>query len=479
MIFSMQENISKREAKFLSEEKFDKVLGKKDILAIGFGAMIGWGWVILAGEWILRAGSLGSMLAFALGGIMIVFVGLTYAELTSAIPETGGAHVFSHRAYGKNVSYICTWSLILSYVGVVAFEAVAFPTVVQYVFPNFLKGYMYTVAGFDVYASWVAVGVAMSLLIMFINLRGAKSAAQLQNILTVIIVGIGLALMAASAVKGDISKMEPLFIDGMGGVFSVAIMTPFMFVGFDVIPQAAEEINVPYKEIGKIMVISIAMAAVWYILVIFAVSVSLTHGEMKESVLVTADAMKKVYGNSALAANILVLGGLAGIVTSWNSFFIGGSRAIYSMAHSKMLPKSLGELHPVRKTPTMPILLIGIASLVAPFFGRATLVWLTNAGGFAIVIAYFIVGMSFVKLRKTEPDLPRPYKVSSKFVGYMAILTSGLMATLYLPGMPSGLILPEWIIVITWIVLGIIFYIQAKKTYPDFGERASRVQSEQ
>ena len=179
----------------MSDQNFEKVLGKKDVLAIGFGAMIGWGWVILAGEWILRAGSLGAMLAFGLGGIMVVFVGLTYAELTAAIPETGGTHIFGHRAFGANISYICTWSLILSYVGVVAFEAVAFPTVVQYIFPNFLKGYIYTVAGFDVYASWVAVGVGMSAVIMYTNLRGTKSAANLQNVLTVIILAIGLLVI--------------------------------------------------------------------------------------------------------------------------------------------------------------------------------------------------------------------------------------------------------------------------------------------
>lgn len=455
----------------LSDQKFERVLGKKDVLAIGFGAMIGWGWVILAGEWILRAGSLGAMLAFVIGGIMIIFVGQVYAELTSAIPETGGEHVFSYRAFGKNVSYICTWTLILSYAGVAAFEAVALPTVIQYIFPNFLKGYMYTIAGFDVYASWVAVGVIAALLITYINLKGIKAAANLQNILSFSIITIGLALMAAAGVNGDVSRMEPLFVDGFKGVLSVAIMTPFMFVGFDVIPQASEEINMPYKELGKIMIVSIIMAAAFYIFIIFAIAVSLTEGEMSESVLVTADAMKRVFGDSTLAGNILVLGGVAGIITSWNSFFIGGSRAIYAMAQSKMLPKSLGMLHPERKTPTIPILMIGAISAIAPFFGRAALVWLTNAGGFAIVLAYIIVSMSFVRLRKIEPDLPRPYKVSNIAVGYLAVATSTLMGILYLPGMPSGLILPEWIIILSWTALGVAFYIKAKKTFPDFGER--------
>ena len=102
------------------------------------------------------------------------------------------------------------------------------------------------------------------------------------------------------------------------------------------------------------------------------------------------------------------------------------------------------------------------------------LVWLTDAGGFAIVIAYFIVGLSFIKLRKSEPDLERPYKVKSVLFGYAAVITSGAMGILYLPGMPSGLIFSEWILVGIWTVLGIAFYARAKAAYPDFGERASR-----
>ena len=171
--------------------KFERVLSKKDIFAIAFGAMIGWGWVVMAGDWIKGAGTIGAIIAFIIGGIMVLFVGLTYAELTAAMPQCGGEHVFSLRALGKTGSFICTWAIILGYVGVVAFEACAFPTVIQYIYPEFLKGYMYTIAGFDIYASWVAVGVVASIVITIINFFGAKSAAKLQTILTVAIAAIG------------------------------------------------------------------------------------------------------------------------------------------------------------------------------------------------------------------------------------------------------------------------------------------------
>lgn len=455
----------------MEESKFERVLSKKDIFAIAFGAMIGWGWVVMAGEWIKGAGTIGAILSFIIGGIMVLFVGLTYAELTAAMPQCGGEHVFSLRALGKTGSFICTWAIILGYVGVVAFEACAFPTVIQYIYPNFLKGYMYTIAGFDVYASWVAVGVIASIVIMVINLFGAKSAAKLQTILTIGIAAIGIALVAGSAFSGNVENAKPLFNSGVGGILTVAVMTPFMFVGFDVIPQAAEEINVPFKKIGGIMILSIVMAIVWYIMIIIAVSLVMTKAELDASSLVTADAMKNAFFNSATAAKVVIIGGMTGIVTSWNSFFIGGSRAIYSLAESKMLPGFLAKLHPKYKTPTNAILLIGIISIIAPFFGRVMMVWLVDAGSFAVVIAYVLVSASFLVLRFKEPNMPRPYKVrAGKLVGVIALVLSGLMGMLYFPGMPSGLIKEELIIVGAWTVLGIAFYAVAKAKYPDFGE---------
>ena len=141
------------------KSEFDKVFSSWDILVIAFGAMIGWGWVVSSGGWIESGGVLGAALGFVIGGIMIFFIGLTYAELTAAMPQCGGEHVFSHRAMGATGSFVCTWAIILGYVSVACFEACAFPTIISYLWPGFLKGYMYTVAGFDIYASWVFVAV--------------------------------------------------------------------------------------------------------------------------------------------------------------------------------------------------------------------------------------------------------------------------------------------------------------------------------
>ncbi|AGL03828.1 APC family permease [Desulfoscipio gibsoniae] len=443
-----------------------KVLGRSDVLFLAFGAMIGWGWVVLAGSWVHSAGSLGAMLAFLLGGILVVFVGLTYSELTAAMPLVGGEQVFCYRAMGATASFIGTWAILLGYISVVAFEAVALPTVVEYLFPNYMQGYLWTIAGWDVYASWVAVGVVGSILVMILNYIGIKVAAFLQTVFTIGIALVGLLLITGSLFNGATANMQPLWVGGFKGIFAVLLMTPLMFVGFNVIPQAAEEINLPYKAIGKVLILSVFMAAAWYILVIFGVSRAMTAEQMGGASLVTADAMAVLFGGS-WASKLLIVGGICGIITSWNGFYIGASRAIYAMAQARMLPAFLGKLHPKYKTPYNAILLIGISTTFAPFFGRSMLVWLVDAGGLGIMLAYAMVALSFVILRKKEPHMVRPFKVSSGgFVGYAAVILSAIFIILCLPGSPTALIWPyEWAIVAIWSFLGLGLYFWARSSY--------------
>lgn len=472
------------------KSEFDKVLGAWDILVIAFGAMIGWGWVVSSGSWIQKGGVVGASIAFAIGGVMIFFIGLTYAELTAAMPQCGGEHVFSYKAMGPNGSFICTWAIILGYVSVTCFEACAFPTIITYLWPGFLKGYMYSVAGFDIYASWVAVAVIVAFLITLINVLGAKTAAVLQTVLTCIIGGAGILLIVASVINGDSSNLQgQMFVGESTGtmfqnIIKVAVVTPFFFIGFDVIPQAAEEINVPLKKTGKMMILSVVLAVVFYSCVILAVGYVLNPSEILSSEagtgLVTADAMAKAFG-TAVMAKVIIVGGMCGIITSWNSFMIGGSRALYSMAESYMIPPMFAKLHPQHKTPINALFLIGALTMLAPFAGRGMMVWICDAGNFGCCLAYCMVSLSFLILRKKEPDMPRPYRVPAyKFVGTMAVLMSGCMVLVYcIPGSGGTLVWQEWLMVGGWSLLGVVFFAVCKFKYKEkFGSLIELISDE-
>lgn len=444
----------------MSNHRFQRVLSAKDAIALAFGAMIGWGWVVLTGDWIATAGSLGAVFAFAGGGVMVILIGLTYAELASAMPQVGGEHVYTHRALGARASFVCTWAIILGYVSVVAFEAVALPTVLEHLFPAYKVGLLWNVAGGEVYASWVLVGSCGAVLMTWLNIRGVRASALLQKTITAFILIAGLLLVAGAFKNGSPGNMEPLFVDGYKGLLMVLIMTPFMFVGFDVIPQAAEEIDLPFKQIGTMLVAAVVMAVAWYVLMILAVTVALSYEELLTSKLSTADAMSVAFANSA-AGKALVFVGIGGIVTSWNAFLVGGSRAVYALSKAGMLPAFLARLHPTYGTPVNAIVMIGALSFVAPLFGRNALVWLVNAGGLGIVLAYILVAISFLVLRRREPDMERPFKVQGGVVvGYAALALSLAIGLLYMPGSPSALSWPyEWLIVLTWSFLGVVLFL--------------------
>lgn len=462
--------------------ELNKVLNTGDVLVTAFGAMIGWGWVVSSGGWIQASGVLGTMIAFLIGGIMIYFVGLAYAELTTAMPESGGAKVFSQKAFGSLGSFICTWAIVLSYTGVVCFEACSLPTIIQYIFPGFLKGYLYTVAGFDIYLTWLVVAMIFAIIITFINIKGVKAAAMLQKILTITIAVVGIILVVVSTINGDPSNLNGQMFVGenqesvVKNILSVAMVAPFFLFGFDVIPQAAEEINVPLKKLGKLLVFSIGLAVAFYGLVVLAVGYGMSSIEVEQSIagtgLVTADAMEKLF-NSTVMAKILIIGGMCGIVTSWNSFMIGGSRALMAMADSYMIPHVFSRTHSKYKTPYLALVLIGAISVVSLFFGRVMLIWISDSASFACCISYCIVSMAFVKLRKKEPDMKRPYKVKNyKVIGLFAVGMSGFMSIMYLvPGTECTLTVQEMMIAGGWALIGSVFAIGCKIKYKEkFGK---------
>src|SRR6185312_2446461 len=141
-----------------------KALGSWDTLAIGFGAMIGFGWVVLTGGWLESAGTMGAVLAFAAGGVIMALVGLTYSELVAAMPLAGGEHNYVIRGMGARWSFFYESATTGGYITIVAFEAVALPRTALYLFPGLKSIKLWEIAGSEVYLSWALVGAGAALI---------------------------------------------------------------------------------------------------------------------------------------------------------------------------------------------------------------------------------------------------------------------------------------------------------------------------
>ncbi|GAA1946961.1 APC family permease [Brevibacterium antiquum] len=442
---------------------FVKALGTVDALFIGFGAMIGFGWVVLTGEWLSGAGTMGAILAFVVGGIIMCFVGTVYSEMVAAMPHAGGEHNYLIRAMGPRVSLFGSWAITGGYISVVMFEAVAVPKTALYLFPNLEHIKLWTIADSDVYLTWALVGTVTAIIIAWINIRGVKLASLVQTFVVSFLIIVAFLLLAGGLTGGEAANAEPLFTGGGAGFIAVVAVVPFLFVGFDVIPQSAEEIKLPPAKIGKLVVVSVFMAIAFYVIIIWMTSLAMPASELATHDLVTADALATMF-NSVFWGKLVIAGGLAGIITSWNAFLMGSSRLMWAMAVAGMIPAWFGKLHPKYRTPVNSIIFIGILSALAPFLGSAALGWIVDAGSPAIVIAYFLVSVGFIILRKREPAMGRPLRIGGQGNGGMvigvisAVLTLALFI-LYLPITPfsAQLAWQSWAMFGLWLAVGIFF----------------------
>lgn len=449
-------------------QELQKSLNMKDVLALAFGTMIGWGWIMLAGSWVGNGGTLGAIIAFLLGGVMAIFVGLTYAELTPALPLAGGELVFSYRAMGYNASWFTGWMITLAYLGVAAWEGPALSNALGFLFGNALPdlGVLYELQGSQVTGMFLLIGIVGAIVMTVLNLAGAKSSAIFQTTATVAMAIGGIAFFVSGVATGEVENLKPMFTDGQGLV-AVILAVPAMFVGFDVIPQAAEEMNMPLNKIGKVMIIAIVMAATWYIIMILGTAMS-TPGDVLAGYVNDPDCVPVAncfaYAlGSPVWGKLMICAAMCGILTSWNGFIVGASRVIFSMARAHMLPGIFAKVNK-KGVPVAAILLVGIVTILSPLLGKSALVWFVDAAAFGTVVAYFMVSLSFLILRKKEPDLARPFKVNAGIVvGILAVGVALFMATLYLPlYSPAPLLGIEWALVGGWIVLGIILFIANK-----------------
>lgn len=445
----------------LTKGQLERTFEKKDIFALAFGTMVGWGWIMLSGKWASDAGFLGAILAYIIGAIMCVFVGLVYAELTSAIPYTGGCVVYAYKSMGYWPAIFVGLASAFSYIGVASWEGPAFVMALDYIVPIKKVGKLWTIQGCDVYISTVLLTIFISSIIIYLNYKGAKQTAILQKVATLGLIGVGILFLTGGILKGKTEYVEVLFTD-LEGFSSVLLMVPAMFVGFDVVPQSASEMNVPLKKIPKILISTIFAAAFWYILMIAATCISAPPKLRVNGNIPVADTMSFSFGNP-IWGKICIVGAICGILTSWNGFLYGAARVIYSLANAKMLPAFLGKIHPKYKTPYNAVLFCGIISTFSCLLGTGALTWFVNASSFGVVIVYLMASLSFIKLRKNNPELKRPYKVKNgNFVGVMAVVISIFFMTLYFPIGPSPLTTVEWALVAGWFLIGFIFAIYAR-----------------
>ena len=164
-------------------------------------------------------------------------------------------------------SWVTGWTISFAYIGVAAWEGIALSSAVHYIYPISNYGYIWNIAGFDVYFSWSLVGIIGAVILTLLNIIGVKPVAVFQILLVLVMLITGIIYVFGGLAFGKLENLTPAFID-VKGVGMVLLMTPSMYIGFDMVSKSAEEMNMPLKAIAKVLVVSIVAACAWYVFMI-------------------------------------------------------------------------------------------------------------------------------------------------------------------------------------------------------------------
>jgi len=444
-----------------------KAISYKNYIALGLGDIIGIGWVIVAGDWLIKGGPLGAILAFIIGGALLITVGKCYAELTPAIPVAGGEVAFSYRAFGTGPSFLTAWFLAFGYIFVCPFETISLGWLLEHIVPTIKSQTLYTVRGYEVTLSSLLPGLAFALLIIAINYRSVKITATFQTIFMAAMFVCVVIFTAVALIKGDVANMKPFF-SRQGSLFAAPLsiiavigMVPFFMSGFDTIPQAAEESGkkVDPKDLGKAIIVAIGIGIVFYAVVILALSICHPWQESVKYDMPTSQVFQVAFGYE-WAAKLVLIAAFCGLITTLNAAFLAATRVVFSMGRGGLLPHWFGEVSDKHHTPKNSILFVGGLTIIGSFIGKSFLLPIVTVSSLGFTCAWFICCYAAVVLRKKAPDMHRPYKVKHKSTLYLGVIVSAVLIILMLaPGSPAQITWPlEYAIISGWILLGYIAY---------------------
>ena len=446
--------------------KLKKVMRPVDVWGLALGAIIGWGCFVLPGSAFLpKAGPLGAAAGMFIGALLIIVIALSYGYLIRKFPLSGGEFIYTKEAIGRRNAFICGWAMILAYWSLIPLNATALALISRYLFPGIIQqGYLYQIAGWDVYAGEVVLASAAIIIMALLNIRGIKQASWLQTAIALTLVGCIFIVSFLVLGFSDWENMSPGFPDGRRwwkGVFSIVAMAPWAFIGFDCIPQSAEEYNFSHKKSTGIMISAILVASILYIAVCAVTAVGV---EPWQELLAQRHNWPTGYvvRNTLGLAGIIVLGVamFCAVVSGMNAFYISTSRLMYAMSKEGSLPRWFGKISPKFGTPVNAILFTMVMSLFAPWFGREILLWIVDmtSVGAAIVFAYTTASAAIIAKKNGD-------KMNIVWGILGCVFSLFFLSLLIIPGMPGYLTVQSRVVLFVWIMIGILFYFIIRKDY--------------
>ena len=450
--------------------KLQKSLKPFPIFSIAMGSIIGFGCFVLPGNLFLpTAGPLGTALGMSIGALITIIIAANYGYMVRKLPVAGGAFAYTYKCFGRIHAFICGWFLVLTYLSIVSLNATTLGLIGRYMIPGlFQKSYLYTIAGWEVYAGEIGLACAALIVFAYANKRGVQIAGAVQTIMVVALLGSVLILIAAAFIspQATFRNLWPGFPTGsppLAGILAIVAIAPWAYIGFDCIPQAAEEFDFSPRKTFKLMALAIGCGAFCYIAVSTVTAIVFPWEEFiaGNPIWATGQATEELLGKIGMIFLGLAL--TAAIISGINGFYVAASRLLFAMSRAKALPAWFEKIHPRYRTPSNALLFSMVVSLATPWFGREVILWVVDMASTGGAIAYLYTCLGVFVLAGSLKSAPSPRTRVLGLGG--AILSFCFLLLLLLPGMPSSLTYQSWTALIVWILMGAVFYALMSRKY--------------
>lgn len=481
-----------------NQNQLRRQLNPMHVWSIALGCIIGWGSFINPGKKFLpNSGVAGTAIAMALGAVVMIIIAFSYAYMVPKYPEAGGEFTFTKKCFGKTAAYICGWFLVAAYLTNVPMNSTAIALIVDGIDGNadILKfGFHYSIAGYDVWFGEMLLAMGILMLFGVLNILGVKKAGFVQTVLAGLLV-LSVAVLTVSAIfssKANSINMQPIWgfnksaalaVDvgakdigelshcGTRGIISAILSTfaiaPWAYVGFDTIPQVAEEFKFSYKKIMVIMVVAIFFGCFVYTANNTIAAAALENWPERVMagdwvLLIAAEELMGRFGKVliSVAVSSAVLSGIMG-------FYLASSRLIFSMSRDRYLPAWFGKIDEKHGTPKNAMIFCIAVSLFGPILGREALGWFVDMSAIGASIGYFFTCAATLLTMSRYNEETKLLKIMAR----MGIIFSVLFVMLQLipvPGLENVHFCKQsYIMLAIWIILGAVFGTKTLKNITD------------
>jgi len=471
------------------EGTLQRVLGPTQLITLGIGAIIGTGIFVFTGQAAAANAGPAIVISMVLAGVVSLLAALCYSEFAASVPVAGSAYVYAYATLGELIAWVIGWDLILEYALGAATVAVGWSGTLVTLLGQFglsfpaafsaAPGTAVAVAGGDpVIAVFNLPAVLVTIAVTALLIVGISESASVNSVIVVIKVGVVLTVICAGAFFITPANYHPFIPENTGtfgeygwsGIMRGAAIIFFAYLGFDAVSTSAQEAKNPQRDMPIGIIGSLVVCTTLYVLISGVIVGLVPYKAMLNQpapVVVAIEAAATRAGGTIWAPimdtlKVLVtIGTLAGLSSVMVVMMLGQPRIFLSMSRDGLLPQWAGRVHPRFRTPHISTMVTGVVvAIAAGLTPIATLGALVNIG---TLMAFLIVSIAIIVLRRTRPDLPRPFKVP--FVPVLPILSA-----LVNLGLMLSLPWATWERLIVWMVLGVAFYFA-------YGYRRSRLRA--